>query len=130
MQPRQLTAVTTNRPDHIYTTADIEGSQPHAKNLAHRPRNTDPQNPEYRLASHTIEPPPVAALLRDTLCVSDIAGACPAPRQCSKSPADLSFYIDDIEGAAPGWRPPYQVHVPTLCLHSTLKRSSQGVNVS
>jgi hypothetical protein len=49
MRPRVRIPVHTQRPDLSHTTADIEGAQPLAKDVCHRPRDTNPLSPSYRL---------------------------------------------------------------------------------
>lgn len=51
MRPKVLIPASTNRPDLTHTTADIQGAQPHPKDVCHRPRDTNPLCPQYRLAT-------------------------------------------------------------------------------
>lgn len=51
MHPKVLIPPSTNRPDLIHSTADIAGAQPWPKDVCHHPRDTNPLNPQYRLAT-------------------------------------------------------------------------------
>lgn len=51
MRPKVLIKASTNRPDLTHTTADIDGAQPHPKDVCHRPRDTNPLSPQYTLAT-------------------------------------------------------------------------------
>lgn len=51
MRPKVLIPASTNRPDLTHTTADIQGAQPHPKDVCHHPRDTNPLCPQYRLAT-------------------------------------------------------------------------------
>jgi hypothetical protein len=50
MRPRVRHPQTVNRPDLSHSTLDIDGAQPHCRNLFQHPRNTDPLSPCYKLA--------------------------------------------------------------------------------
>lgn len=51
MRPKVLIKAKTNKPDLTHTTADIDGAQPHPKDVCHRPRDTNPLSPQYTLAT-------------------------------------------------------------------------------
>jgi hypothetical protein len=50
MRPRVRRPQTVNRPDLIHNTHDIDGAQPHCRNIFRNPRQTDPLSPCYKLA--------------------------------------------------------------------------------
>lgn len=56
MMPKVLIQPRTNRPDLTHSTADIEGAQPYPKDVCHHPRDTNPLNPHYRLATGRFVP--------------------------------------------------------------------------
>lgn len=49
-RPKRAVA-STNKPDFIHSTADIDGAQPWPKDVCHHPRGTNPLSPEYKLAT-------------------------------------------------------------------------------
>ncbi|KAJ1449549.1 hypothetical protein M885DRAFT_470275 [Pelagophyceae sp. CCMP2097] len=115
----------THKPDG-YETSDITGSKPMALHRASnkvdyslvvddidyaRPRplifktsrETNPLNPEYKLPTAVMAPPPEFKFVRDAHCVADIEGTASKSRFRFAQRATLG--ADDIEGAQAGWRP-------------------------
>lgn len=108
MRPRVRHPQTVNRPDLTHSTLDIDGAQPHCRNIFRNPRQTDPLNPCYKLSdSPTLPlptgPAPADKCLGDPLDVTDIPGAARRQQRPCSRPGQLD--VSDIEGANAAWRP-------------------------
>ena len=128
-QPRMFSQMYTRGMPDLYNTQDISGAQPqalHSKlNKPHynlrnddiegsqaKPytfkttRSVDPNDPQYKLPTVHLEPPPPPRFTRDQISVADIEGAGPKPPRVFKPRDNISTH--DIEGAQAGWKPRYR----------------------
>jgi hypothetical protein len=115
-----------NKPS-FFTTADIDGAQPKRQHQRSVPRNAlrvddiegasvlikdkflhtkrheDPLQPNYKLPSCKVAPPPEPKFIKDTLNVDDIDGTRSTIKKVYSSRDTLR--ISDIEGSSAGWKP-------------------------
>lgn len=115
MYPTQLHPKETSRPELALNTQDIPGATPAQDAYRSHPRGTNPLQPEYDLPGHSLDWSPQPApdtFIRDNIDITDIEGA--STKQYNRTrPGFTTLGAEDIEGAAPGYRPSYRRHMGT-----------------
>jgi hypothetical protein len=116
MFPTQLHPKETVRPELALSTVDIPGATPSPDAFRSHARGTNPLHPTYDLPGHSLDWVPQAEpdrFVRDSIDVGDIEGAR-SKRHVRNRPGFTTLGAEDIEGAAPGYKPFFRRHVGTV----------------
>lgn len=83
---------------------DIDGASVLIKDkFLHTKRHEDPLQPNYKLPSCKVEPPPQTKFIKDSMGVDDIDGTRSTIKKVYSSRDTLR--TSDIEGSSAGWKP-------------------------
>ncbi|PRW34038.1 hypothetical protein C2E21_7385 [Chlorella sorokiniana] len=139
MQPKRYTHQRARGPTdlHLSAPAAITGATPGAARTDRpRPRAQplNPLEPAYPWYPERQEAAPPPKFVRDTLDITDIAGAKASPPAQPPRGLPSTMRADDIEGTRPGWRPHTlfaeqprdPLHVADICPGPVSKTSRAG----
>ena len=94
-------------PGDNLNVSDIDGASVLIKDkFLHTKRHEDPLQPNYKLPSCKVVPPPEPRFIKDTMAVDDIDGTRSSVKTVYQGRDTLK--IDDIEGSSAGWKPRHQ----------------------
>lgn len=91
--PRQL-HFALNKEEYQLRNDDIEGTRPDCFKFKSTREPSNPLNPQYKLASFTVVPPPVPKFVRDSISNADIEGSKTKPPKTK--PERVSMVVRDI----------------------------------